>query len=95
MMDLYFFLKTLILTIALVVLLQIKVGEQTIENQAVALFRSSAIEAPLVGVVQGGAKLTREAITYIQEKVNGKDEKAKEKSSPQKKSGFKFNWDSQ
>lgn len=95
MMDLYFFFKTLILTIALVVVLQIKIGDQTIENQAVSLFRSSGMEAPLLDIAQGGASLARGAISYVQEKVNGKSEKAKDKSATEKKSGFRFNWDSQ
>lgn len=95
MMDIYFFLKTLILTLALIIVLQLKVGEHTLEDRAVSVFKSSIVEEPLTKIAQGGALLVRRAVFLIQEKINGGEEKKESETSPKKKSGFKFIWDSQ
>lgn len=96
MMDLYFFLKTLLLTLALVLVLQMKVvGDQTLEDQAMMVFHSSVVEQSLSKVAQGGAKIARNLINFAQEKINGKkDEKKNQTSQEKKKSGFRFIWDS-
>lgn len=95
MMDIYFFLKTLILTVALVIVLQVKIGEQTLEDQAVTVFRSSVVEEPLRKVAEGGAKFARKVVLLTQEKINGDKSKKEKETSSEKKSGFRFNWDSQ
>lgn len=96
MMDFYFFLKTLILTVALVVVLQVKIGEETLEDQAVMVFRSSIVEEPIRKVAQGGAKLVRNVVKLTQEKINGAGSSEKEaEPTSKKKSGFRLNWDSQ
>lgn len=95
MMDLYFFLKTIILTVALVIVLQVKVGERTLEDQAVNAFRSSIIEEPLTNVAKGGAQIVRRVVLLTQEKINGTKDEKENQTSSKKKSGFRFSWDSQ
>jgi hypothetical protein len=89
MLDLYFFLKTFILTIALILVLQMKIGNRSLEDRAVMAFKSSVIEEPLTAVAEGGAKLIRTTVKKIQDRIDGK------KPEEKKSSGFRFNWSSQ
>jgi|FLYM01.1.fsa_nt_gi hypothetical protein len=93
MMDLYFFVKTFILTVALVVLLQLKIGSHSLEEQATMLFRGSLIATPLNAIAQGGAQFTRDMISGIQEKIDGPKKNQPKEASKAKASGFKFSWD--
>lgn len=93
MMDFYFFLKTLALTMAVVILMQIKVGGKSLEDQALMFFRSSMIEEPLTKMAHGGVKMARDAVKAIQDKINGASS-AREENTEQKRSGFRFNWNS-
>jgi hypothetical protein len=65
MSELFFCLKTLVLTIALVMVMQIRVGEQTLESHAMAFFQSSSIVTPLNSVAQGAGKLFEDAKTKL------------------------------
>lgn len=72
MMDLLFFVKTVAVTLLLVVVLQIKVGPSSLENHAVTFFKGSTVSQPLTQVAQGGAKIVREMVLTIHEKINSK-----------------------
>lgn len=54
-----FVLKIFVLTVVIVLLMQIKVGEQTVENHAHSFLKTSSILAPLNEIAQGGAALFR------------------------------------
>ena len=94
MMDFYFFLKTLTLTLAFIILMQIKIGNKSLEDQALMVFRSSVIEEPLTKIAHGGVKMARDAVKAIQDKINGSPSAREEENKNQKRSGFKFNWNS-
>lgn len=57
--DLFFFLKCLFLTVVLVVLMQIRIGEYTLEDRFLNWAHESAIVTPLQDVAHGGAKVLR------------------------------------
>ena len=57
MNHLIFTLKSFLTAVALVILLQIKIGQGTIEEHTTGWFQNSAIISPLYGVVNGGAAL--------------------------------------
>lgn len=59
MFQLISILKSLAVTIVIVLLLQIKVGNDTLEDRAVFWFRSSPTVQPLQTVVNGGVKFVR------------------------------------
>ena len=55
--------KTLAFTVVIVLLLQVKVGNDTLEDRAVFWFRSSPLIEPIQTVVDGGARLVRNTIS--------------------------------
>lgn len=60
MMDVLFFLKTLALTIVFVLLLQIKIGEKSIETHAHDFVQTSSLVEPLNQAAFGAAQLIRD-----------------------------------
>ncbi len=66
MSDLFFFIKTLVLTLALVTLMQIEVGQRSIESHALAWVHTSPMVAPLNSAAKGAAKLIRESYDSLQ-----------------------------
>ncbi|MCB0408057.1 MAG: hypothetical protein KDD34_07635 [Bdellovibrionales bacterium] len=57
--------KSIAVTILIVLLLQIKIGNDTVEDQAVFWFRSSSIVQPIQTVVDGGVKLIRNTLSGV------------------------------
>lgn len=60
MRELFFFVKSLILTVIVVMLMQIEVGDNTVEQKAMMWIESSPIVSPLREAAEGGAKLVRQ-----------------------------------
>ena len=58
--DLLFFIKTIVLTLVVIMLLQIKVGEHTLEQRATTWARKSAVAASLQEVAHGGVLALRD-----------------------------------
>ncbi|MGE4133197.1 MAG: hypothetical protein AB7F86_16260 [Bdellovibrionales bacterium] len=69
MSDVLFFLRILVFTIGLVLLMQIQVGDHSIEQRAQAWVRSSNVVEPLNGVAKGASKLLHEAKQKIKQKI--------------------------
>jgi hypothetical protein len=65
MIDFMFFVKTVLLTVALVLLLQIQVDDHTIEAHALGWVQSSTIAKPMNLAAHGAAKM----INDLAEKV--------------------------
>ena len=85
MMDFVFFVKTFILTVAIVLLMQIQVGSNSIENHAMSFVQSSTIVAPLNTVARGGAKIIRDLTQAVSSRVKRntkKNKKEEAKASP-------------
>lgn len=83
MMDFMFFVKTFALTVAIVLGMQIHVGERSIETHAMSFVQSSTVVAPLNQVARGAAKLVRDITqtVSIQVKRNTKKNKKDEPRS--------------
>ena len=60
--DLFFVLKSVLITVAIVVLLQIKVGPKTAEDHFVDWLHHSAVTQQLQGVAEGAVKSGREGV---------------------------------
>lgn len=78
MMDILFFVKTFLLTIAIVLVMQIQVGEKSLETHAMSFVQSSAVVAPLNGVAKGAAKMVRDLTETISISVHRNSKKKKE-----------------
>ena len=76
MMDFLFFIKTFLLTVAIVVMMQIHVGDRSLENHAMSFVQSSAIVAPLNNVARGAAKFIRDITQTVSSRMK-KDPKPK------------------
>ena len=76
-MDFLFFVKTFLLTVAVVVMMQIKVSEKSIESHAMSWVQSSAVVAPLNGVAKGAAKMARDLTAMISAKIKSNTKKQK------------------
>lgn len=95
MNDFVFFLKLFGLTIVMVLLMQIQVGEQTIETHAMGWVQTSILVHPLNSVAHGGAKLVRD-ISHsvhgaIERNTTAKHKKEQEKEQ-EKKGKSPFRW---
>jgi hypothetical protein len=60
MMDILFFVKTFILTIAIVLVMQIQVGDHSLETHAMSWVQTSGAAGPLGEVARGAAKMTHD-----------------------------------
>jgi len=70
--DVIFVLKTLVITIALVTLMQIKIGSRTIEQHGLAWMHHSVIVEQLQDVAAGAVKVGQKGATQVKSLVNGK-----------------------
>jgi hypothetical protein len=89
MKDVTFFLKLVGLTIVVVVLSQIHVGDRSVEAHAMNWVQDSAMAQPLNGVANGAARMIRD--------VTGKVHSAIERTRGKRKNGDKkpsraFQW---
>jgi hypothetical protein len=63
--DLFFVIKTLAVTVALVVLMQIKVGTRTVEQHSLAWIHQSAFVEQLQEVAAGAVKAGRKGVAAV------------------------------
>ncbi len=61
MSDILFFARTAVLTIAVVMVMQIEVGQRTIESHALSWIHASPVVAPLNAAAKGATRLIRES----------------------------------
>lgn len=80
MTDVMFFVKSFILTVALVLVMQINLGERSLETHAMSFVQSSAVVAPLNMVAKGAAKMVRDLTQTISISVKRNTKKSKEES---------------
>ena len=78
MIDFLFFVKTFILTVAIVLVMQIQVGDHSLENHTMGWVQSSAVAGPLNTVARGAAKLVHDITAKVWQGVHhnvGKNKK--------------------
>ena len=86
MSELFFIIKSFVLTILIVILMQVKVGETTIEEKTLMWIESSPVVLPLQEVVEGGVKVARETWKTVFGNLNSKFfNSVKEKNTPGKR----------
>lgn len=76
MADFFFVVKTLLFTLALVVLMQIKVGNSTIEERSHEWIQHSAIHRTLGKVAFGAVVAMKDSAQYVKDWVDGRDNTA-------------------
>jgi len=81
MMDFLFFVKTFILTIAVVLAMQVQVGTTTLENHAMSFVQSSIIVKPINTAAHGAAKLIRDVTQNISARVKQNTKKNKKEEA--------------
>lgn len=77
MNDVIFFLKTFVLTVAIVLVMQIEVGHRSIEGHAMSWVQSSAIVSPLNTVARSAGKMVHDGFDSISKAVKSKFSKKK------------------
>lgn len=63
-------LKNLSIALVIVLILQVKVDQSTLEDKAVMWFQASPLTAPIQQVAEGGARLLRDTINKITNMVD-------------------------
>lgn len=84
MSELFFVVKLFLLTVAIVLVMQIQVGDRSLESHAMNWVQSSTLVEPMNAAARGGAKLVRDLTRSIEARVNkntGKHGKEEKKSS--------------
>ena len=61
MFDIIHFVKYLVMTFLIVLLMQIKIGENTFEQKAHAFIQTSSVTEPLRQVADGGERILRQS----------------------------------
>lgn len=74
MAEFFFVVKTFLFTLAIVVLMQIQVGESTIEERSHAWIQESAIHRTLAKVAVGAATVMKDGAHYVQGWIAGTGE---------------------
>jgi hypothetical protein len=90
MSEITFFLKTFVLTVAVVLVMQIQVGESSLESHTMSWVQTSAIVAPINAAAEGGAKVVRDFITYVHAQLDKRKGKHKKEEV---KATSTFRWD--
>lgn len=91
MMDFLFFIKTFILTVAIVLVMQIQVGDRTLETHAMSWVQSSAVVAPLHGVARGAARVIHDISDQTHEFIHNNISKNKKEDARVKRESS-FRW---
>ncbi len=73
MADLFFIVKTFLFTIALVVVMQIRIGDSTIEERSHEWIQNSAIHRTLGKVALGAVTVMKDGVAYAQDWIEGTD----------------------
>ncbi|MBX7231938.1 MAG: hypothetical protein K1X29_07610 [Bdellovibrionales bacterium] len=81
MLDLMFFLKTFLVSLLFVALLQVEWRSITLEEHIHGFIHTSAFMTPIQSTAQNGVKLIRKGVQWISTEMNKKFPKAK------------YNWD--
>lgn len=75
MFNLFFMIKTLILTFVILVIMQVRVGEFTLEQRAMFFVHDSPVVEPLREVAEGSTRAVRNWLRGISQQI-GKSGKA-------------------
>ena len=72
MTDIFFVLKSLAITVVILILMQIKIGDSTMETKFHHWVNSAAVVAPLQEAADGGVALVKQAWNKVSKSFTGK-----------------------
>lgn len=87
MSEFFFVLKTLLITIAIIMCMQIKIGSTTIEQRSLDWLRESNAVYALRGVAEGAVSIMNQGWYWVEKSMRGED------SSSRSKNGSKWSRD--
>ena len=91
MMDFFFFMKTLVLTIIVVLLLQIEVEQKTVENH-IHDYMVGSIAAGFLGhAAHGGAHIIKDGTRFVTQKMRA-NIGSKHRHEPNQTKASRFQW---
>lgn len=70
MSEIFFCIKTFVLTIAIVMVMQVQVGDRTLENHALGWVQTSPLVMPLNTVARGAAKMIKEMMDKTHSEIH-------------------------
>lgn len=69
--EIWLIVKSLVLSIAVVMLMQVRVGGETVEQQTLAWIHTSGAVEVLQDVAAGGIKAFHEGVEWVQRAISG------------------------
>lgn len=91
--DFFFVIKTLLLTIVIVMLLQIKIGPTTLEQKSLNWMRESNAVHALRGVAEGATVAIDEGVAWVSKLVRSESASSRREESGSNKKRDKLDWD--
>ena len=94
MSEMFFVIKVFLFTLVVMAMMQIKIGDQSVEERSQNWLHSSSLVHSLNSVSNGASKAMTDAYHYVEAKLSGVSTKSESKvaasSSPKKASAFSF-----
>lgn len=90
-MDFFFFVKTFILTVAIVLVMQIQVGDKSLETHAMGWVQASGAAGPLSDVARGASKITHDLSHRVTDLIHDHVNKYKKEDTRIKRESS-FRW---
>lgn len=92
MSEFIFFVKCFALTVAIVLVMQIQVGERTVESHAMSWVHTSALVQPMNTAARGGAKVIKDLTEKVYGSVAKNSKKEKDKKEKEEAKSSSFRW---
>ncbi|MBX3020623.1 MAG: hypothetical protein KF799_03010 [Bdellovibrionales bacterium] len=93
MSEFFYVIKLFLLTLVIVLVMQIQIGERTFESHAMSWLHTSALVAPLNMAATGGAKMIKDLTAKVNSSITKNSDKNVEKNKKEeKKSSPSFRW---
>lgn len=70
MPDIMFFIKAIVVSLVIVMIMQVKIDKVTLEDHASMFIKHSTLMSPLQEVAAAGVKATRSSIKWVSKQVN-------------------------
>ena len=71
MLNIFFFVKALALTVLFVIFLQVKVSGVTLEVHATRFITTSMLTEPIRYTAESGARVIQTGVSWVSKKING------------------------
>jgi hypothetical protein len=95
MSDFLFFIKLFFLTVAVVLVMQIQIGNRSLESHAIGWVQTSSVTMPLNAAAEGGAKIINDFIQHVHSAIaknTGREHGQRKKEEKAKAHSSSFHW---